>query len=234
MPHRRAVIGMKFGDDELNATAHRVGMASLVLAVLVVLHFIVHVVKHGKVGHGLGHLILGLLLPWVGYRASQLNDNAKWRPRLLWMFHIGNVVFVIVHGIVLLVVWLQVTRLQALSSQEICNHRDVPYLSAATRGEHTPEVIPTMPPASDSKQQCIRDVDLERAHAPGLLMSWALLSVPYWICAGYAAYHAHELYFQLRIRELTVRRGSQLEGCAADGDRDGGVATVTWSEAAVE
>lgn len=231
MPHSRAVMGMKFHDDESNATAHRVGVASIILGALVVLHFIVHLLKQGKVSAAIAHLILGLALPAIGYRSAQMEHNARWRPRFLWLFHIGNVVFVIVHGVVLLVVTLQVLRLQALSTEEICSHRDIPYLSPATRGERTPEVVPTMPPTKDSHRECIRDVNLEKSHAPGLLMSWALLSIPYWLCAGYAAYHSHDLYLQLRIRELTVRRGPQYQDGNPD---DRSLATVTWVEAAVE
>mmetsp|Transcript_117976 Transcript_117976/g.251974 ORF Transcript_117976/g.251974 Transcript_117976/m.251974 type:complete len:245 (-) Transcript_117976:107-841(-) len=232
VPRQRVFMGMKFHDEESQSTARRVSVASLILGCLVVVHFILHMAKKGKFGSGIGHLILGLVLPAIGYRSATLHDASPWRPRLLWMFHIGNVVFVLVHTVVLLVVCLQVLELESASVETMCDwsRQNDPWLRPAM--QNGPKVLPTMPPARDSYADCVRAVQEEKSHAPGLMMLWAILSLPYWGCAAYAAYYSHELYFQLRIRELSVHRDGR--GSDTEHGEHERLATVGWSEAAVE
>mmetsp|Transcript_92839 Transcript_92839/g.261626 ORF Transcript_92839/g.261626 Transcript_92839/m.261626 type:complete len:247 (+) Transcript_92839:68-808(+) len=226
VPRRRVLFGMKFHDEESRETARKVAYASISLAVLVVVHFIVHLFKKGEVARGLPHLIIGLALPFVGYRSSSLDDTSPWRPRLLWMFHIGNVVFVMVHAVLLLLVCMEVSELESSPTAVMCDQsrqNDPMLRPALTRG---PEVLPTLPPSNASYEDCVRDVESEKGHAPGLMMFWFLVSAPYWACAAYAAYHSHDLYLQLRINQLTVRRGTAHgEDVSATDDR---IATVSW------
>lgn len=230
VPRRRILLGMKFHDEESRNTAKKVGIASATLGGLVVAHFIIHLIKRGRIAHAFPHMVLGLLLPFIGWRGATLEEGTPWRPRLTWIFHIGNVVFVILHAVVLIVVCIQVLQLLTASVDSMCNWetQDDPLLRpASARG---PEVMPTMPPMSDSYRACRQDVETEKAHAPGLMFTWLLMSLPYWLCAAYAAYYSHELYFQLRIRELEVHRE---HGGGAD-EEGRSLATVGWAEAAVE
>jgi len=78
---------------------------------------------------------------------------------------------------------------------------------------------------ADPVQDCLDTWEARKSHFRGLLVIWCLLSLPYWACAAYAAYYCHELYLQLRIQGLAVRRGR------ADGDSpDARLATVSWAE----
>lgn len=229
VPRQRTLMGMKFHDEESRATAWRVSIASVTLGVLVVIHFFVHLGKKGNLAHSVGHLFLGLMLPLVGYRSATLDYEARWRPRLLWMFHIGNVLFVLVHAVVLMVVVVQVAELESASVESMCNWttKDDPWLRPAE--QRGPEVMPTLPPEMDNYAECAAAVQEQKGHAPQLMVIWTLISLPYWACAAYAAYYSHELYLHLRVGELTVRREAAQE--TSDGGR---LATVAWGEAAVE
>eukprot|EP00406_Dinophysis_acuminata_P079262 CAMPEP_0179247472 /NCGR_PEP_ID=MMETSP0797-20121207/19628_1 /TAXON_ID=47934 /ORGANISM="Dinophysis acuminata, Strain DAEP01" /LENGTH=233 /DNA_ID=CAMNT_0020955095 /DNA_START=31 /DNA_END=729 /DNA_ORIENTATION=+ len=204
MPRQRAFMGMKFHDEESRATARKVTYATTFLGALVVGHFVIHWNKRGHVAHTIAHLCLGLILPFIGYLGVVWDDNSNWGSRFLWVFHIGNVVFVLVHAMALVVVCAQVMQLEEASVESMCDlSGKVPWLQSG------PKVLPSLPSASDDYTKCLEAANEEKQHAPGLLMLWALFSLPYWTCAAFAAYYSHELYFQLRIRELTVRRGAQ-------------------------
>mmetsp|Transcript_56434 Transcript_56434/g.158304 ORF Transcript_56434/g.158304 Transcript_56434/m.158304 type:complete len:251 (-) Transcript_56434:173-925(-) len=231
MPGRRALFGIKFHDEESQQTARRVAIASATLGVLVILHFLIHVARGGRARQGLPHMLLGLALPWIGYRGATLEASARWKPRLLWAFHLGNVFFVIIHSLVLLFFVLEVLELESASVERMCDlHRSNDPLLPPAGSHRGPEAMPTLPPLRTSLKDCIASVEAEKAHAPGLLWLWIFISLPYWACAAYAAYYSHELYLQLRIRELTIHRGS----APGDADADRGVATVGWRETAVE
>merc|ERR1712224_871230 len=207
MPHQRVFWGMKFHDEESRATARKVAMASVSLGVLVIGHFVLHLGKKGQMRNGIGHLLIGLVLPLIGYRGATLEDGTSWRARMMWLFHIGNVVFVLVHAVVLTVVVFQVMELEGASVEIMCDDSSSndPWLRSATQGG--PEVLPTMPPSQVDPASCAEAVRQEKEHAPGLMALWMFFPLPYWACAAYAAYFSHDLYLQLRVRELTVRRG---------------------------
>lgn len=232
VPGRRVFFGMKFHDEESRTTVRKVSLASLVLGTLVVLHFMLHLIKRGKAVHGVLHLFLGLILPVIGWRGASLQEGHSWRARLLWMFHVGNVVFVLVHGVLLLVVFVQVSLLESTPVEAMCRFSHSggsggggdPMLPAAHGG---PRVLPKWPSKEASYEDCLRDARTEKSHAPGLMTTWALISLPYWACAAYAAYYSHELYFQIRIRELTIHRAARAEG--GESHETERLATVGWA-----
>jgi len=225
-PGRRVFWGMKFHDEESHAAARKVALASVSLGILVVGHFIIHLGKKGKLLHGIGHLLVGLVLPLVGWRGANLDDGASWRARMMWIFHIGNLVFVLVHSAVLVVVILQVLQAEAASVEAMCDLSpdNDPWLRPA--GSPGPEVLPTLPPKVDPAA-CAALVQEEKQHAPGRMVLWMLFTMPYWACATYAAYFSHDLYLQLRVRELSVRRGEYASG-------DERRATVAWNEVSAD
>jgi len=228
-PGRRVFWGMKFHDEESEAVARKVALASVSLGILVVGHFVIHVGKKGKLLHGIGHLLVGLMLPLVGYRGATLDDGTSWRARMMWIFHIGNLVFVLVHAAVLVVVVFQVLQAEAASVEAMCDLSpdNDPWLRPA--GSPGPEVLPTMPPKADPAA-CAMLVQQEKQHAPGRMVLWMLFTLPYWACAACAAYFSHDLYLQLRVRELTVRRGEDMGYAASDERR----ATVAWNEVSAD
>ncbi|CAK0841078.1 unnamed protein product [Prorocentrum cordatum] len=164
------------------------------------------------------------MLPLVGYRGATLDDGTSWRARMMWIFHIGNLVFVLVHAAVLVVVVFQVLQAEAASVEAMCDLSpdNDPWLRPA--GSPGPEVLPTMPPKADPAA-CAMLVQEEKQHAPGRMVLWMLFTLPYWACAACAAYFSHDLYLQLRVRELTVRRGEDM-GYAASDERRLGRAVV--------
>ncbi|CAK0898964.1 unnamed protein product [Prorocentrum cordatum] len=101
IPGKPVFTGLKFEDEDSQATARRVGYASLALAGLALLHAMLQAAWRHEVMNTTLHLVLGLLLPLVGYRGATLDHGTRWRPRLLWAFHVGNVIFVIVHAVML-------------------------------------------------------------------------------------------------------------------------------------
>lgn len=197
IPGKRVFTGFKFEDEESQATARRVGYASLALAGLAVLHAILQAAWRHEVLNTTLHLVLGLLLPFVGYRGASLDHGARWRPRLLWAFHVGNVIFVIVHAVMLVTVVTKVMAWQGVITEQACGHDGA----------------------------CQESVDATKRHLQWLMVIWCGLSLPYWGCAAYAAYHCHELYLQLRIQDLRVRH-SRVAGDLSD-ER---LATVTWAD----
>merc|ERR1719203_1805322 len=142
------------------------------------------------------------------------------------MFHIGNIVFALLHTVVLVVVVVQVWQAEAASIDAMCDlsPSNDPWLRPA----HSPgpEVLPTMPPNRGDPIACAEAVQEEKEHAPGRMALWMLFTLPYWACTAYAAYFSHDLYLQLRVRELTVRRGEDM-GLVPGRD---GRATVAWGE----
>lgn len=229
IPRQKVFWGMKFHDEQSRATARKVAMASVSLGVLVIGHFFLHLGKKGKLLNGLGHLVIGLVLPLIGYRGATLEDGASWRARVMWLFHIGNLVFVLVHAAVLVVVLLQVTALETTSVESMCDFSHANRLWLRSADQPGPEVMPTMPPDFGDSAACAEAVQQEKEHAPGLTMLWLLFTLPYWACAAYAAYFSHDLYLQLRVRELTVQRGEDV-GIMSGGERR---ATVKWGEVSV-
>lgn len=226
VPRRRVFMGMKFHDEESQTTAKKVCIASLVLAGFVFLHFILATLQSGNFMHHVVHLIFALALPLIGYRGATLEEDALWRPRLVWIYHIGNVLLLIVHCLMVLIVFSAVSEVQHASVESMCNQNalDDPMLPPAGADSR---VLPTLPPDGESYADCQARVLAEKANAPGLAGLWALFSLPYFLCLGYAAYHSHDLYFQIRIRELAVRRGV-AEGADPN---ESGIATVGWGEA---
>lgn len=196
IPRKRVFTGLKFEGEESQATARRVGYASLALAGLAVLHASFQAAWRHEVLNTTLHLVLGLLLPLVGYRGASLDHGARWRPRLLWAFHVGNVIFVIVHAVMLATVVTKVMAWQGVITEQACA-------------------------AVGHDDACQESVDATKRHYQWLMAIWCGLSLPYWGCAAYAAYHCHELYLQLCIQGLTVRH-SKFEG-----ER---LATVTWAD----
>jgi len=212
------LFGLRFKDEEERTLVQKVGLASAGLVALSVMWFFAHLFHRGHFFHAFGHLLSSLALPAIGYLGVK-NEN----PKYIWIFHLGNVQFAILHAVVGFVVFKFVTELEASDPQAVCQGAAL-HLPPAPEGVNSrpPNMIPTQPPFSDTFAQCVADMQAEQDHAPYTLLWWLFVTAPLWFLMIYAAYQAHEYYFRLRIRNLTARSGES-----------GGMATVTEREEGV-
>lgn len=208
-----ALLGLKFKDEEDFQLVRRVSMASIGLVVLSVLLFFFNLHHKGHAFEGLGHLVLSMLLPCIGYLAVK-EESA----RLMWLFHLGNVQFAIFHAVVACIMLHLVLELEMTSPQFICR----PYEPANLIGG---AVVPAQlegeaAAAKDLYAECIAEVNEKKGHIPWKLFWWATITAPLWACMIYAAYQAHEYYFRLRVRTLMARTGEGGGGTATIVERD--------------
>merc|ERR1711879_379260 len=104
-------------------------------------------------GKAFGHLFLALIIPFVGWKSTSLHETSAWRPRLLWIFHIGNVMFCLIHTLLFFAVWMEVNELDGASVAAMCDSRkgNDPDIGKAGSG---PPMFPTMAPATLAHREC--------------------------------------------------------------------------------
>lgn len=208
-----ALLGLRFRDDEDRDLVRKVSFASFGLVIMSVLLFFLNIHHKGHYLEGLGHLIMAMVLPGIGYLAVKRES-----ARLVWVFHLGNVQFAIFHAVVAFLMVSLVFQIESVSPVQICQ-------------EYRPEIVeaPGAPPAQiqadeasaqEIYQACLQEIREKKEHIPWKLFWWGVFTTPLWACMIYAAYQAHEYYFRLRIRGLIARTGEDGGGTATIVERD--------------
>lgn len=202
-----ALLGLRFRDDEERQLVHRVVLASVGLVVLSVILFFTNWHHKGHFMEALGHLVMSLTLPLVGYLGVKRES-----PRLVWVFHLGNVQFAIFHACVVLFMVSLVMEIESIDNQQICR---------AYKPKFGPTSAPVLKIVQEEREaeqdlynSCLREVEEKKAHIPWKLFWWAILTAPLWALMIFAAYQAHEYYFRLRIRGLIARTNEGSGGTA--------------------
>jgi len=208
-----ALLGLRFRDDEDREVVRRVSFASISLVVLSVFLFLLNIHHKGHPSEALGHLIMSLILPLVGYMGVKRES-----PRFIWAFHLGNVQFAILHAAVACLLLSMVLRIEATSSVEVCQRFD-PHIMRGV-GESAAQMRADSAALHQIYNACLEEVREKKAHAPWKLFWWGIMTTPLWACMIYAAYQAHEYYFRLRIRGLMARTGEAGGGTATIVERD--------------
>lgn len=210
---RRALLGLKFKDDDERDLVRRVMIASASLVVLSVILYLVNVIHHGHVFEGFFHLLAAMSLPGIGYVGVK-----KESARLIWVFHLGNVQFALFHFIVGCLMLRVVLVVDSQQPGKICEEFNPVALGLPIPGSTVVSTYPgsTMPPPLQARVEaqmqvynaCLNKVKVRQAAIPGKLIGWGILTLPLWLCMIYAAVQAHEYYVRLRIRELKIRPGA--------------------------
>lgn len=192
VPRQRALMGLRFSDEQDHAQVRKVGWACVGLVVLSVFLFIAHVHHKGSGTDAFGHLLIALVLPAIGYLGVYQDS-----PLAIWGFHIGNIQFAVFHSVTAYMMFMLIRDLEARSPEETC-HALLPV-----------EGLSRDPSLHDLFESCLAAVAEKQGHAPWLLFWWAMTSAPLWSLQLYSAYHAHEYYFRLRIRKLVARTNNE-------------------------
>lgn len=297
VPRNFSVFGLRMADADEAKTVQRVSYATLVLAAIYVMHFIVHVSYYGHPLHALAHLFFGIALPAFGYYAIKRQSTGA-----VYTFHFMNVVAGFTHFVVLLMVGSALIEIAGQDPGVACSHMVAPAhacpeayaysthrgafskdkrvwrckhgacISAAGRCDREPNcfdhsdeeacsVSPFDSPFSftgpaqsvnqsqsnapsptgnanedwdrnvaqaeearaeaAARRRCELKVDEMRKKAPRLQAWWFTMALPIWCLNVFAAYHALELYVQLRVRALKARMGSSQEATVYEDQAQG-------------
>lgn len=214
-----ALLGMKFEDAEDREIVRKVALALGGTVLLSVVWFIAHVAHKGQFIVSFGHLLSSLLLPVIGFYGVKRQSC-----RLLWLFHLGNVQFAILHAVVGFILLRFTLQLYATDSKAVCSGEEALRLPPAPPGPHShhaPLVVPTQPPLTDSYRQCVLALEEEQGDAPVRLIWWMFVTAPLWFLMIYSAYQSHEYYFRLRIRRLTARTDAEGNAVVQEREEEG-------------
>lgn len=216
-----ALLGIQFHHAEDHKLVRRLMFTSVGLALLSVILFLANLHHKGHFLHAFFQLVMALTIPGIGYLGIKRES-----PRLIWLFHLSNVQFALLHAVVGCVMLLNVVEFQATAPEVLCRpyHNSV-LMSHKWRPEAmdvaklTPAQLAADEKASsDIYNVCLKEVAEKEQHMSSKLFWWGITTTPMWGCMIYAALQSHEYYFHLRVRGLTASKGG------------GGSVTVVESE----
>lgn len=178
MRRTHAVLGLRVASASEATTMRYVASAILLLTVILVLHFVMHVVRNGRVLHAIWHLLAAGILPAAGYVAvSQHSAKAA------WAFHVTTVLASLAHFLAL------VSVLSELLPRLL--HTRIWTVLGDVSAKNADEITNSLLYASASSST--------------LEVWWVIVSVPVWVLCLFLAYHSLEFYIQLRVKHLGAR-----------------------------
>jgi len=207
------LLGLQFKDEADHRQVQRLSLASLGIAVFSFLLFGLHLHHKGSMHHVVGHLAFSLALPAVGFVGVQFGAH-----RLVWLFHLGTVLFAIAHlawGIKMLD---GIAQTESDKPEDLCQSlKGFLPNPAAPLGDG---LVTTLPPWADPYRQCVDDARAKQEHAPWRIFWWTVMTTPLWLLMLYSAYHSHEYYIRVRVHEVVThaaRRRRERGGGYYDG-----------------
>jgi hypothetical protein len=188
------VIGLKVADEEEANTVFRVGVASIGLLGIAIVHNIMHRHHAGQDHHAFPHFVLAMMLPIMGLYGVHFRDTTA-----VYGFHLGNIIYIAGHGVLFVSMVLSLIALMEKDPIAECIHFD------PTQDPKKPETFGVM------TKICIEQVEHQQGHHRLLPFWWCIASIPMFGFSGFAAWHSLEFYMQLRIRgqSATVTGGSR-------------------------